>query len=167
MLATEQLVDTLVTHDPSRAAPPFLLGPHGLLTQDSPASEQGGQKAKRALTKAMVQHFSDGEWYALRDIAAFIETDLNAAREFCHRLTRRGVFKTLVERRHASPAQGGWSYRFVKGGKRLSLEAFYAEAGSVLDDMERLIYGHAVDFSQQAMKIAYQRLRQVIDRVAR
>jgi hypothetical protein len=115
----------------------------------------------------MLERFGDGAWYALSDIAAFMETDLDAARELCALIVRRGSFETMGERRRASPAQGGWVFRFQKGGKRISLEAFYAEVGPVLDEMERLLGGHSVDFSRQAMQIAYHRLRHVIDRVAR
>ena len=157
----------MVTQDLAVADSSPMLGPYGSLKRETPRLGSHGMMAKRLLTKSMLQQFTDGQWHALRDIAAFMETDLDWTRQLCHRLTRHSTFDTLGERRRAPPAQGGWSYRFVKGGKRLSLEAFYVEVEPVLDDMERLIYGHSVDFSQVAMKIAYQRFRQVIDRVAR
>jgi len=138
-----------------------------MLTEESQASCLADRGLKRARTKALIERFRDGQWYAVCAIASSMEMELSEAQRLCCRIVCRGLFHTLGERRHAASTHGGWEYRFVKGGKKISLEAFYSEVGSMLDDMEKLIYGHSVDFSQQAMKIAYTRFRQAIDRVAR
>lgn len=128
---------------------------------------QEGRRTNRALTQHLIDEFADGEFHLLCDIAASIEKDLPFTRKLCQRILARGLFHTVGDRRRAPPSQGGFAYRFVKGGKRINLEAFYAEVQPTLDDMDRLINGPRVDFSQQAMKVVFAQLLKVIDRVVR
>jgi hypothetical protein len=129
---------------------------------------QGRQRATRQLSKKLLAQFTDGKYHLLRDIATTLEADIDVVRGICERIVTDGAFKMFGEKRPAPPAQGSWAYRFVKGGKKkIDVTAFYAEVKPVLDDMENVINGHSVDFSQQAMKLAFAEFRKVIDRVAR
>lgn len=125
------------------------------------------QGRMRHLTRHMLAQFRDGEFHLLCDIATAMQVDVPAMRDICDRIVRRGPYDTYGERRPAPRAQGSFAYRFVKGGKKINLVVFYAEVQPILDDMERVIHGHSVDFSQQAMQMAFARFRKVIDRVAR
>jgi hypothetical protein len=131
-------------------------------------SAQRGDKYKRGrqVTKTILAQFSDGQFHGLREIAQAVGVDLAAVRIICNRIVHKGVFQTWGERRRASLLDGSFAYRFVYGGKKIPLATFYAEIQPVLDDMEKLVYGHSVDFSQHAMKMAMVQFRQVIDRVA-
>jgi hypothetical protein len=122
---------------------------------------------KRALTQHILACFRDGEYHCVRDMALAVGAESGFVRAICDRIVRRGSFETFGERRLASPAQGSYAYRFVKGGKRIDMTVLLAELQPILDDMERLVHGHRVDFSQQAMALALAQIRQVLARVAR
>src|SRR5215475_6858304 len=49
---------TMLTQDPSGTPTSRMLGPYGLFKQESPAGAQGGQRAKRTLTKGFVANFA-------------------------------------------------------------------------------------------------------------
>jgi hypothetical protein len=121
----------------------------------------------RALTQHILACFRDGEYHCVRDMALAVGAETGFVRAICDRIVWRGIFETFGERRPASPAQGCYAYRFVKGGKRIDMTVLLAELQPILDDMERVITGHRVDFSQQAMKLALAQIRQVLARVAR
>jgi hypothetical protein len=121
----------------------------------------------RALGQQILARFCDGEDHCLREMAEAVGVEMEVVRDFCDRTVRRGLYQTFGERRRASPAQGLYAYRFVKGGKRIDLAVLRGELDPILDDMERVINGHRVDFSKQALQLALAQIRQVMDRVAR
>ena len=124
--------------------------------------------AMKGVGKQLIAQFRDGKYHRLRDMAEALDADMAVVRGLCDRIVSQGTFRTFGERRPAPTAQGSYAYRFVKGGKKkIDLTAFYAEVKPVLDEMESVINGHSVDFSQQAMKMMFARFRQVIERVAR
>lgn len=124
-------------------------------------------RAKRALTKRMLTAFCDGQFHPVADIASAMQVDVLCMRQICNRIVQRGTYCVLGERRRVPPSQGGHAYRFVKGGKRISLEAFQEETHRAMEDMEKIIFGPKVDFSQQAMQVAFAQFRKAMDRVVR
>lgn len=130
--------------------------------------ETTDKPSAKGLGKQLVAQFSDGKYHRLRDMAEALDADIGAVRGLCDRIVDMGTFRTFGERRPAPTSQGSYAYRFVKGGKKkIDLTAFYTEVKPVLDEMESVINGHSVDFSQQAMKMMFAQFRQVIERVAR
>lgn len=124
-------------------------------------------RAKRELTKRMLAKFSDGRFHSVTDIASAMQTDVCFMQQLCNRIVQRGTYKVLGERRKAPPSQGGRAFRFVPGGKRISLEAFQAETHTAMEEMERIIHGPRLDFSQQAMQVIFAQFRKAMDRVVR
>jgi hypothetical protein len=121
-----------------------------------------------ALASQIAARFSDGKWHRLSAIATAVHADVEVVRAIVDLMVRDGAFRTVAEQKPAPLSHGGFAYRLMPGGtKKLDLTAFYAEVQPVLDDIEHVINGHSVDFSQQAMKVAFARFRRVIERVAR
>jgi predicted transcriptional regulator len=119
----------------------------------------------RALGKAIVAQFADRKWHSLSEIAQALDVDRASVQPLLDRMVHTGAFQTFAEKRPA--AKGSYAYRIVKGGKKkIDLEAFYAEAKPVMDEMARTINGHEVHFSQTAMKQVFAQFQQVIARLA-
>jgi len=138
----------------------------GATTPPDPAQEKG-RTTRRLITKILAA-CSDGKFHLLSDIATAVEADMAVVRHSCERLVKWGSHHTFGERRPAPPSHGSVAYRFVKGGKKkIDVTVLQAELKSVLDDIDTVINGHHVHFSQQAMKLAFAELRKVIDRIAR
>jgi len=117
------------------------------------------------LGKTIVAQFSDGKWHRVQEIAEKLETDVQTVMPLLDRMVTQGLYKTHTERRPS--AHGLASYRIVKGGnKTINLTAFYAETKPILDEMEQLISGHHVHFSQEVMGVLFTRFRQKIDQLA-
>jgi hypothetical protein len=133
-----------------------------------PEQKQGTNKATRQLAKRILTAFSDGKFHLLRDIATAVEADMGVVGEICNRIVRNGAYQMHGERRPAAPAQGSYTYRFVKGGNRkVDVRVLEKETKPLWDDLDNLVNGHRVDFNQQAIKEWAARYRQVVDRVAR
>lgn len=132
------------------------------------APARRSNRVGRLRTQHILAQFRDGQWHYLREIVAAVECEASVVREICNRLVQRGHYQTFGERHPAPASQGGYAYRFVKGGaQKLNLAAFYQEVQPVLDAMDTLIHGPRVDFSQTAMQVVYAQFRKTIDRMAR
>jgi hypothetical protein len=120
------------------------------------------------LANQIAQRFSAGKWHGVRAIASATHADLAIVHQLLDLMVAEGAFATVAERRPAPAAHGSCAYRLRPGGTQtIALAALHAELAPVLDDMEKVINGHSVDFSQQAMKLAFAEFRKVIQRVAR
>jgi len=132
--------------------------------------EARGEKNKvtRQLTKQILAQFSDGKFHLVRDIATAVDADMTVVRDICNSIVKKGTHKMLGERRPAAPAQGSYTYRFVKGGKKkIDIMVLDKETKPLWDDLDALVNGHRVDFSQQAVKEWAARFHKTMDRVAR
>jgi len=125
-------------------------------------------KQTRQYAKRILEQFANGKFHFAQLIADTIELDLAMVRSICDRIVTHGSYQTFGERRPASPAQGSFAYRFVKGGKKkLDVIVLQSELKPVLDDMANVINGHHVHFSQHAMQLSFAELLKALDRVAR
>jgi len=119
----------------------------------------------RQLGKSIVAHFADGKWHRVQEIAEQLQTDVQTVMPLLDRMVAQGLYKTHTERRPSAHEMA--SYRIVKGGnKTINLTAFYAETKPILDEMQQLISGHHVHFSQEVMGVLFTRFRQKIDQLA-
>jgi hypothetical protein len=124
------------------------------------------RQAVRRLSKQLIEQFADGKWHALRDMTEAVEADSIMIRGIMDRMVKDGTFQTFAERK--SSGKGWYSYRMVKGGKKkIDLQVFQTEITPTLEEMETLINGHAIHFSQAAMKMAFTQFRKVIDTLTR
>jgi hypothetical protein len=136
--------------------------------QEPSEQRKGTNMATRQVTKKILAQFSDGKFHLLCDIATAVEADMAVVRGICDRVVTHGIFQTLGERRPAPPAQGSFTYRFVKGGnKKVDKVVLDKETKPLWDDLETLVNGHRVDFTQQAIKEWAARYQKTVDRVAR
>src|SRR5215471_755573 len=131
--------------------------------QDTP---QVRRISHATLAHALLEKFSDGKFHRLSAMAATIGAEPVVVEQVLERIVQHGAYRASGEKRSAG--KDGMQYRLVKGGrKRIDLTAFYTEAKPLLDDMEEMINGHLVHFSQAGMKHLYLQFRQLIDRMAR
>ena len=119
------------------------------------------------LTQRILAHCRDGEFHLISEIATALDEDIALVRRACYLLMDRRHFETFGERRPAAWSAGKWAYRFVQGGKIIDVTALSAELEPVLVEAEKLLHGHNVDYSKEAMKLAFASIRKVIDRMAR
>ena len=93
--------------------------------------------------------------------------DIGQVRRVCYLIMARRYYDVFGERRPAARQAGTWAYRFVKGGpKRIDVTVLHAELYPILTEAETLLNGHNVDYSKEAMKLVFARIRKVIDRMA-
>ena len=123
--------------------------------------------AGRLLSKQIIAYCSDGEFHLVCDIARALDADMNHVGSRCYHIMREGCYQALGERRQAPRSAGLWAYRFVKGGRKIDIEALSAEVSPILAEGETLLNGHNVDYSKEAIKLAFAQLRKTIDRLAR
>ena len=119
------------------------------------------------LIKRILAHYCDGEFHLVCDIATGLDADIELVGAACYRLVARRLYQTFGERRPAARSAGKWAYRFVQGGKTIDVTALYAELQPILAEADKLLHGHNVDYSKDAMKLAFASIRKVIDRMAR
>ena len=131
-------------------------------TKETPHSRKDVQR----LSKQLIARFTDGKWHSLADIAAAVEATRPMVRSIMDRIVREGTYETFAERRHAG--KGSYSYRLVKGGgKKIDLQVFQTEMKKTLEDMDDLINGHQVHFSQSLMQTYFAEFRKVLDKLTR
>ena len=124
------------------------------------------RKDVQRLSKQLIARFADGKWHSLADIAAAVEATRPMVRSILDRIVREGTYETFAERRHAG--KGSYSYRLVKGGgKKIDLQVFQTEIKKTLEDMDDLINGHQVHFSQSLMQTYFAEFRKVLDKLTR